>query len=219
MSNDLPGEPRIHINALLIMSSAVMVEGAVSSLLLFYLNGPFSPFKSAITVQDPLSLFEERNRELLIKQVGSATWKDYKQLFSTVTGLSLPDIGGTNWPTIVRLFDFRNLLFHGEQLKIKGAWQPDEGLGLSELQRSKNDLFEYLENNNLIAKPRFGKTIGWSFLNDAIADHFVDSSRQFLRQLSSSVPDGDNEETLPKRIKLILSFTEQPDASISSLYS
>lgn len=217
VSRDLPGNPRIHINALLIMSSAVMIEGAISSLLLFYLRGPFSPFKSAITVLDPVSLFDERNRALLVKRIRSATWKDYKELFLTVTGKSLSELGGSSWDAVTHLFSFRNLLGHGEQLEIKGLWKPVEGRELDEVERSKDGLFKYLEKQKFLQKPRFGETIGWSFLADDIADHFAGSARELLSQLSSNVPDTDEDGTFPKRIRSVLSLTAPPDSSFSKL--
>ncbi len=210
---DLSGNPRVHINALLIMCSAVMVEGAVSSLLLFYVNVPGSPFRSAITVREPITLFNERNRELLTKRIRVATWRDYKQLFQTITGLSLPELVHASWESVKRLFDFRNILSHGEQLQIKGEWKPEEGLELLDVERSKNKLFNYLERNSLIEKPKFGESLGWSFLSDEIADHFVSAARNFLDLLSENVPDTQFEETIPKRIKEVLVLSKPPDST------
>lgn len=209
----LPGNPRIHINALLVMCSAAMVEGAISTLLLFYLNEPFSPFRSAITVHDPISLFNNRNREALIARVNTATWKDYKQLFAIVTGKELPELCGSTWEHISFLFDFRNLLFHGEQLRIKGSWVPSEGLDLRDVKRNKDKLFKYLEKREFIEAPKFGASIGWSFLSDEIADHFTEQSREFIAQIAKNAPDSDYEETFPKRMLEVLSRTDKPDAS------
>lgn len=216
----LPGHPVNHINALLIMSSAVMIEGAINSLLSFYINGHFSPYSSALSIHDEVSLLNERNKKFLSERIISATWKDYKKLFNIVTGKNLSELIGSAWEPTCNLFEFRNLLSHGEQLQIKGEWDRNDGLALLSLERSKEKLFRYLESQNLIIKPEFGKYIGWSFLSNEIADHLVVIAREFLYKLSENAPDNEFEETLPKKIKAVLETTKLPTSeNIENFYA
>lgn len=218
IQKDLAGQPRIHINALLIMSSAIMIEGAISSLLLFYLNGPFSPFLSAIKINSPDNLLNERNKELLISKVSSATWSEYKKLFKVVTGKSLPELTQPHWENTTFLFQFRNLLAHGEQINIISQWDRSKGLKLSDLNRNKNNLFQHLEEMGFIEEAKFGKYLRWSFLSDEVADHFVATARSFLSTLATNTPDSSSEETFPKRMAEILKLTELSEENSNMLF-
>jgi hypothetical protein len=51
-----------------------MVEGALNTLLSFYLKGPFSPYVSSIHVADPVSEFNQRARKTLIDKVECGKW-------------------------------------------------------------------------------------------------------------------------------------------------
>ena len=211
VSKSSPGSPRLHINAMLVLCSAMMVEGAVSSLLLFYLEGPFSPFSEGVKHGDPVSSFHERNRQELQKRVRKGTWNSYKDLFSTISGESLPEILSPEWSRLEHLFQFRNLLAHGETIRVKGTWKPSEGLSLGDMERNKASLFGYLEKEGFINKPKFGEPMGWSFLDDDVADHFIKTAWGAVEKLASGTPDTDHEDTLPKRLKEVLMMTETPD--------
>ena len=220
VSKSSAGRPRVHINAMLITCAATMVEGAVSSLLLFYLEGSDSPYCEGIKYGDPVSSFHERNRQELINKVRRGTWKDHKGLFSTVTGQSLPNILESDWVLLDYLFQFRNLLAHGETIRVKGVWVPEKGLGLASVKRNKESLFGHLEKEGFISEPIFGKPMGWSFLADEVADHFIEIARRSVERLASVAPDTDYENTFPKRLKQILMATGRPDPpDLKLLYS
>lgn len=217
IKKDMQGEPRNHINALIIISSAIMIESTLKSLLLFYLEDPFSPFLNSTKVNTPQSLFHDRTTQALIDDVNSSSWSSSKKLFSLITSKSLSEMTSTCWIDITKLFEFRNLLAHGNEVSRVIEWDRKQGLKALKTEHSHaKGVLHYLENKKFIAQPQFGKNLGWSFLSDEIADHFLCKARQFLQLLADKAPDSNEDQTLPKRIKHILKET-RPDHDSPSI--
>ncbi len=211
LPQDVEESTRAHINALLIMSSAVMIEGCLCTLLKFYVSGTGSPLKPGRWTLDPISLLSNRIRENLAEEITKSTWRDLKnRLFKVVTGKDLKDLAGEHWEPVDHLFDFRNLLSHGEEINIQGEVVASDGLPLKNVRRNKERLFTFLEGCGFLHPPAMARPMGWSLLSDQVADFFVQHARAFLSCTVAQCPDSDHVQSLPKRIRIVLDATDTP---------
>lgn len=202
---------RTHINALLILSSAIMIEGGLCSLLKFYLSGIGSPLTYGVWTNDPIAETNLRLRKKIEKEIERSSWRDLKEsLFQSVTGLSLSSFGQDYWEPVIRLFEFRNLLLHGEEINIEGDWIAGNGIELQNVKRNTNQLFEFLEKGGFLNRPSVKNSLGWELLKDDIADYFVEQGRQFFTCVLRNCPDSDYEHSLPKRMKEVMEATKKP---------
>jgi hypothetical protein len=172
------------INASMIIHIAAIVEGSISSLLINRIENN-EGYKKAKRNDDGevIRIFDK-----LLDEVYKSTWSLLsKEISLTVLDFSLSSVG-KNWQAIKYLFEFRNLLAHGgsvvkkTKMKSKGATI----VGLDKVDVSitekltKDELFNFLSEKQLIDFPKGEKILGWNVINSKVTDYFKDNAKLFL---------------------------------------
>lgn len=171
------------INLQLILNSAALIEGSISSVIIQHISQG----------EDYKRANRERNLELrnildnLIDSLNKSQWRDLSLNALKLLDIDLKRVSDNDWEIIVSHFRFRNLIAHGGVI-ITGIDLISDAKNISEIDNEQRfdlhnykSLFNFLVRYNLIDRKNENKLIEWEFLKSEIADFFVTNSINLIR--------------------------------------
>ena len=158
------------INLQLILNSAALIEGSISSVLIQHISEGEN-YKRAN---------RENNHELrkildnLIDNINKSQWRDLSQNTMRITEIDLKTIFEGNWEIVISHFKFRNLIAHGGII-ITGIDLKSDTNNIKKIENEERiDLHNYDSLFNFLVKYKLieekNKLIDWGFLRSEIAD-------------------------------------------------
>lgn len=176
-------EARAGLNYLLIVASACYLESILEHILselIAHLPNPTHPTDKAM-------------RRALLERVRSASVREKAgDLFAIVTGQPMSKLSkiAPNWAGIDVLFGLRNMLAHGNPIKVIVNFPGEmESLWLVEYKGVCKKVHDYLLAENILTSPVDPLANEWFFLIDGAADHFWDLAYRAVVDIGESLPE------------------------------
>lgn len=200
-NNQLTTNIRIGINHAIIFYSACYVEGVMEYLLKTILSRRREVYNK-IDIPDfdtrktTNLLFNALEEDLEIRISKSTGIRNYLDLIKLISGNKIiqnPKVGEL-LEGINILFQFRNVLAHGREIsaiRLSAYWisEPYQEIFSGGYKHAE----EYLIKVNLLDSGFMDSNRVDLFFTDAIADHFWDLSRDFIKRLIDALEDKDKE--------------------------
>lgn len=206
---------RIGINHAIVFYSACYVEGVMEAMLKMVVARRRRIFNKVnmpdLDVRRPMNmLFNALAEDLQLRISRSTGIEPYINLVNLLTGVKLlqnKEVAEL-WEGITVLFQFRNVLAHGREIRaarvsaywIKEPWQDQFSGGYANAEK-------YLLKRGLIDKGFMDSDHLDLFFTDPIADHFWSLSSDFVTRVAHSLGEEDRTDVL----KMLSEETTSPE--------
>ena len=188
----LPVEVRAGLNFCIILGSACYLEGVLEAGLKSFLwmrRDIYNKSRSRnINVRRSMNCWFNRVEEDMELRIRTATGAEgYNELFELLIGRQLSELEkiAPLWEGITVLFQLRNVLGHGREVK---AYQIVSVTPIEEkFQGGYRRAEDYLRKRKLINKKFTDAHSDFIFLSDAVADHFLDLVEKVPKAISQSL--------------------------------
>jgi hypothetical protein len=193
---NLPPFVRAGINFSIILGSACYLEGTLETLLQALLEHRRKVF-SQVTIPDfetrrSMNVFYSRLEEDFSVRIARSLGADgYNDMFDLLVGTPLKQFKAVKplWEPITVLFNFRNVLGHGRQVRARDfSGATVEGGFREEYFGSYRRVEDYLRKYSLLDRRFPDAASEYIFLQDDIADHFWAIAKQIPEAVIESLP-------------------------------
>lgn len=198
----LPPFVRPGINFSIILGSACYLEGVLETLLHALLEHRRSVFNK-VTIPDfetrrSMNVFYKRLEEELSVRIARGLGADgYNDMFELLVGTPLNQFDTVKplWEPVTVLFNFRNVLGHGRQVRARSfTGATVEGGFREEFSGSYRRVEAYLQKVGLLDRRFLDAVSEYIFLRDDIADHFWTIAKHVPAAVIKSLPKEQSDE-------------------------
>lgn len=134
--------------------------------------------------------FQYRTFKYFDDKLNNSTWSNYMETFELILGEKLSTkIEVELWKSVSMLFNFRNSLVHGKEIRIH-YYKENNKLHAESPDKLKN-VFQYLKEKKLIDLSFSPDLNSVNLLNNAIVDHFFKTTIDFIEKLFVILPESE----------------------------
>lgn len=189
----ISAQVRAGINFSIVLGSACYLEGVLEAGLKAFLDqrrGLYNQLDAKkFETRRSMNMFYSRIEEDLEHRISSALGAaGYDEMFELLIGERLSKLVRVTpiWEGITVLFQLRNVLGHGREIKAlqNVSVRPIEEFFSGGYRRAE----DYLRKRKLLGKKFTEAHSDYIFLSDAVADHFWQLAKQVPRAISKSLP-------------------------------
>lgn len=192
------------INDSIIIDLTASIEGFLNEIFDIAISNR-TDFDSGVLAKDykrfsSSNSFEQRMFDFLQQKLESSTWSSYNEIFKVIFGEGIKDeINAEVWKGISTLFTYRNLIVHGKILTVS-YFQIEETDNFEiKIQGKYKTIYSYLTEKKLVIVDSLGYI---KLMSNEIADHFVKTTRDFMKQVIIIIPDNEDKDFIKQVIDI-----------------
>lgn len=139
--------------------------------------------------------FQNQLYSYLQEKLNDATWSNYSEYFELICNLKLTEKLDSNLvKTINTLFIFRNIIVHGNDIKIDYFYNKNNILDYSSSKKKSKTVIQFLKEKRLINLNLTTLTDIFDIVNNQVITYFYDNTMKYIESIFELLPNKEIEE-------------------------